>query len=388
MPGTPTRYLKLALRWGVTLLFVGWVVSKIDWHDKVVLPNGAAIYGRVVQTPEGFEIYGNGGPPHSVPRAAASGPLSDDAPQPVYVPGFLTALKRIQPAIFLLAIPVYPLGILLSALRWHALMVSQGFELPWTQSVRLTWVGYFWNLVFPGVTGGDVVKAYYVARANQRKTEAITIVFLDRVIGIVAMAGLAATCILLHLHQSEFEGVKFIIFALFLTALAGGVLFYSRRLRRLIGLDRLLAALPFRSRIALVDQAIFHYRHHKHILVWAVALSIAAHLIMVLTFVLIGRSLNLPAAPINYFIFVPVIMIVSALPISAGGLGVMEGLFVQFFTLSGVGATATGALALSLLFRVVTIVTSIPGALVGLRHFAPPSTPADETVGVTVTASK
>lgn len=381
MPQPLAGYLKPILRWAVTLILIGWVVSKIEWQDKVVLADGSAIYGRVVRTAEGFEVRPKVGPPHWVPRSSGSGAESQGIRQAVYVPGFLSALRRLQLAVFLLAIPVYPLAIVLSAARWHVLMLSQDFELPWSQSLRLTWVGYFWNLVFPGVTGGDVVKAYYVAKANQRKTAAVTIVFLDRLIGIVAMAGLAATCTLLHLQQQEFEGVKFIIFALFLTAVAGGILFYSRRLRRVVGLERLLEVLPFRNRIALVDQAIFHYRYHKRIIVWAVALSVTAHLIMVLTFVLIGRSLGLPAEAIDYFIFVPVIMIVSALPISAGGLGVMEGLFVQFFTLPGVGATATGALALCLLFRVVTILTSIPGALVGLRQFAPPSGEMGEALG-------
>ena len=57
--------------------------------------------------------------------------------------------------------------------------------------------------------------------------------------------------------------------------------------------------------------------------------------------------------------FLPVVLIVQALPISVGGLGVREGLFVFFFTKLGV--TDAEATLLGLMLGAMVLVCSLPG---------------------------
>jgi uncharacterized membrane protein YbhN (UPF0104 family) len=63
-------------------------------------------------------------------------------------------------------------------------------------------------------------------------------------------------------------------------------------------------------------------------------------------------------------LFLPVIFLLSQLPISIAGIGVREAAFVSLFTT--VGATAEQALALSLAYFTLSVVNSLVGGVVYL----------------------
>ena len=82
---------------------------------------------------------------------------------------------------------------------------------------------------------------------------------------------------------------------------------------------------------------------------------------------LLGKALGLDwIEPTHYFVFIPTIMILSALPISLGGIGWGEAMYVHFFTkVAAVQAADIGnrTVALSLTFRLTQILWSLPGGL-------------------------
>src|SRR5207244_9228069 len=45
-------------------------------------------------------------------------------------------------------------------------------------------VGYFYNTFLPGSVGGDLLKAAYIAREQERRTVAVATVLVDRAIGL------------------------------------------------------------------------------------------------------------------------------------------------------------------------------------------------------------
>ena len=82
-----------------------------------------------------------------------------------------------------------------TAIRWRNLMRPQGIEMPLGKSLQLTFVGQFYSIILPGITGGDLVKIVYAARLTGSKTKSFITVVLDRVIGLIALmtiAGVAA----------------------------------------------------------------------------------------------------------------------------------------------------------------------------------------------------
>jgi uncharacterized protein (TIRG00374 family) len=353
--GLKSRVITL-VRWGVTAAAVTWVLLKIDWRDQVRTVGGQTLRGHVELLDDRFVVTGSDGVSIEVMRDADR--------RDEFQPGFLTLLKNIQPLYLAVALVVYPFANVFGAVRWKALLRAHRIEISFRRCLQLTWMGFFWSLIFPGVTGGDVVKAYAAARTAEKRAVSVLTVFFDRLIGLVALAFLSGLVILFNLHNEELRAVSTGILVFISIMVGGGVWFYSRRLRRWLGFNWLIGLLPFRERVAQIDDALFQYRYHKKTLIGSVIVSLVAHVVNVGAFFLIGESLGLGVAWQHYFVFIPVVLMVAALPFSVGGIGVLEGGVAHFLTLRGVGATVSGAIALCVLYRLLTIFISLPGALV------------------------
>jgi len=387
---TARRWLVNVIRAAVTVIALYLVLSKIELHDRVVLANRDGSPGRVIRA-KAVVIH-----PHKVPAivsirdtdwepmvVALSAVAVDTSvpghPRPMIIEGFGTMLRRMKLRYFFLALLIYPLVLLIGAVRWHRLMAVHNIHPTRLESLRLTWIGFFWSLIFPGVTGGDLLKAYYISQQTANRTASVITVFFDRIIGIVAMALLSgAVILLLALGVVDFGGAQLdapskVVGVFIALVLAGTVVFFSRRIRRALMIDRLLKVLPFQRLVAEIDGAVFHYRDHKLEVAIAFGLSVACHVATVFTFASLGQALRMPVGLHYYFIFIPVILIISAIPITLAGLGLMEAMFVKFFTIVGVGATPDQALALCILFRIVMVISSTPGAILSLKGAVPPT---------------
>ena len=77
-----------------------------------------------------------------------------------------------------------------TALRWRMLLRGQGIRIPVMRAFSLTFQGCMFSLFMPGgAVGGDVLKAAFLARETRegQKIEGVTTIFLDRVIGMMAL---------------------------------------------------------------------------------------------------------------------------------------------------------------------------------------------------------
>ena len=135
---------------------------------------------------------------------------------------------------------------LITAIRWRGLMVPQGIRMPLAKCVQLTFVGQFYSIILPGITGGDLVKIVYAARLTGSKTKSFITVALDRVIGLVALmviAGASAGAqLFLDARQGhKLDGTLFNVFILIVALLgtfsAVAMVYFSRRLRRIAGIE-------------------------------------------------------------------------------------------------------------------------------------------------------
>jgi len=320
------------LRLAVMAALVAYVVSQAEWNDTV-RPDGTTVQGlKTIAARLAEEWWW---------VAAALGVMTLQSP--------------------------------IGAARWRLLLGVQGIHITFLESLRLTYIGWFFNNWMPGSTGGDLVKAWYIARRTHRKAEAVTVVFLDRLIGMVSLAVLGAAAVLATLGDERVRAAR-ILLAVFLgLAAAGGWIFYSRRLRRLVRLDRLLARLPVGHVVARVDQALFLYRHHKGTVALSVLYSWVAQVASVFAIYFLATGLGSAGRLVQFFVNMPIIFIGWALIPVPGGLGVAEGLAQQLFTASVLGVrtaaeAATLALTMILAFRVVQSAVSLPGAALYLAR--------------------
>ncbi len=139
-----------------------------------------------------------------------------------------------------------------TAIRWRSLMRPQGIDMPLGKCLQLTFVGQFYSIMLPGITGGDLVKIVYAAKLTGSKTKSFITIILDRVIGLVALMVIAGTSagvqLLLNRRAGGAGGVGggadntllnvFLMIVLLLALLAAGAtVYFSHRLRRLVGIE-------------------------------------------------------------------------------------------------------------------------------------------------------
>jgi len=279
----------------------------------------------------------------------------------------LGALAGARVEFVLLALALYIGGQLLSALRWKVLAAPLGFSIAYGRFVGLYFLGMFFNFFLPTVIGGDAVKAYYLARETRDAVRALASVFMDRNTGLGAL--LLVALVAAALGRLEFADRPLVI------PLLGGTLLYLLLNFALFadapyrGLKRLFSAARARSLVTLADrahEAFDAYRSAPSALGKAVGLSLLFHLMLIGLNYANARALGLTLGVLPFCVFIPIISLLSMLPITMYGLGVREYAFVLFF--SSLGVTREASLLLALLWFLVTVLASLPGAVIYITY--------------------
>ena len=97
-----------------------------------------------------------------------------------------------------------------------------------------------------------------------------------------------------------------------------------------------------------------------------VLLSLAIHLMSVAIILLIAAGLGIALGPDAALVLVPPILLVSVIPIAIAGWGLRESAMVV--ALAQVHVAAPDALAISILYGLVQILTGLPGAVLWWRQ--------------------
>ena len=252
-------------------------------------------------------------------------------------------------------------ALFLMAVRLRLLLSAGGVTVPFWTLVRLHYLGFFFNTFMPGGAGGDIIKAVYLARHSPRKAEGATMVLIDRVVGVFGLLIMAGGVVLADYR--ELQGIAVQVGTISLILTGGFALFFSATFRRLVRFETLIARLPRADVIAKADAALYGLRDRKGLLVSALALTLALQLLEVIGVSFAGQAVGIHRATFaHYLAFVPIGYLVNALPISFGGIGLMEGAYLKLFHDAGV-ATATQGFMLGVLARLVVIAWSLVGAL-------------------------
>ncbi|HVJ79793.1 MAG TPA: lysylphosphatidylglycerol synthase transmembrane domain-containing protein [Planctomycetia bacterium] len=346
----------------VTLCLVGWVLWKVEWKDSLRTEGGATLHGFARTVDGTKQFFASSG--EILPMPA---PPSDPSIPDAYTPGFIRLLWNVNKPLLLVAFVLFSCHGFLLSIRWQWLLHTHGLDPGFWESARLTWIGLVANNVMPSSIGGDAIKAVCISRRTPNKRmEAVMTVLVDRALGLVALLAVASVAILAQWNEPALAKVRVGILAGLFGILIGAFIFFSGRFRRVFRVNELLAKLPGGPLIARLDNALYHYRHHPWTMARAVGISVFLHVWTITMVMLMGWALGMKVPPICYYMFVPLIWISGAFLPSIGGIGVLESGFAYFFSLPMAGATASSAVALCILYRMVQLLMCLPG--VGAAH--------------------
>jgi len=281
--------------------------------------------------------------------------------------------------VFATAIAIYVIGQLIFVARWRVLLKVQSITIGFFPAVRLHFLGLFYNNCLPGAIGGDLPRAWYVTKHTDKKLEAALSVFVDRAIGLIGMLIMAFGCYWFIPEQNRAEGFDFSLelgflrgliehkwlFICIAATLAALIFVAASHSRGRVLLGRVLGGIRRRAASVRtkVRQSIHLYYHKWPAIAFALLLTFCCQGLHVIAMWLVGRQIGISAPVKYYFIFFPLSWLLGALPISVGGLGIMEGwlkvMFMQVSAMSG-----KEALALALCQRLIMLLASLPGALI------------------------
>lgn len=279
--------------------------------------------------------------------------------------------RQADPWLLFLSVVVFGPAPVLIAIRLKLLLDVHHVRLSVWQAIKVTFAGNFIINALPvGTTGGDSVKAYYIARDTPHKHEAVTVVFFDRVIGVLGLVLMSGIVVLLDWHNQAFRSWGRPIGVLMLLVLLGGGLYFSNWTRKLLRLDWILSKLPLGHHLQRIDRAVFEFRNRPRRVLVCLLLTNILQVICIVSLFLAGWALGVidvkAASPWSslpvYLAYVPICFLAGALPI-----GVMEGGFQQLLHGAAGFGTAGAALSLSLFGRFIQLIWALPGGLIVLR---------------------
>lgn len=286
----------------------------------------------------------------------------------------LGAVGSYRPQMLLAAMCIFLVSFLLAVLRWR-LFVPQ-FD--YAALLRLSFIGHFYTMVLPGQIAGEAVKAYRIARGQSDKAQLVASVFIDRVVGTLALLCTGAVGLLSSSRDiSPALSISFAtLIALVCVALVGvrlpGALGASRRVTERFARGDSRWARLMATMARFID--VWHnYAMQPRRLAASFALGLAIQLLGVCLHMILARDLDIDIPLIDWLWITAIVGVAVLLPISIAGIGLREGALVG--TLGFLGVPGERAVALS--FGVFAIVAF--GALIGwLVEIAERPTPGPE----------
>ena len=283
------------------------------------------------------------------------------------------AIEQASPSGLALAFGLMLASNLLGSFQWNRLLRAVGIDLPFWKVCSCYHVGLFFNNFLPANVGGDFARVLDASRAaDVSRAQAFSTVLMDRMVGTVALGGLAVLTTLPAIGELKLSPA-------WITTFYGGVLgFFTlgvsmmwavlhpqalatlERVLERIGLGRLKPALDD------VSGRLASFRGRPRMFMELFAIAACVQVMRIGVHVLVARALGLHVPLPYFFLFVPLLAVIVSLPISLNGIGVREGAGVVLFGLVGVAHSM--AFTIQFTTYLVALAVSLIGGVVFLAR--------------------
>lgn len=247
-------------------------------------------------------------------------------------------------------------GVFLSVYKWQKLLTHDGLSCGYYYLLHLYFCGIFFNTFLPTSVGGDAVRGMLLTRKFRRPIVAVTSIFAERFSGLMAMFPLLAFGYLLtggslglNLTCWGVVGMA----SLALIALIPCLLVLLRWVR--------LGTGHWMEKVNTAVSGLRGYLGDWN-MVWTLTWSsLVFQVLAVGVYWFAGKAFNLHVDFAALLTVVPLVTLLTLLPISLNGLGLREGGMV--FLLARFGVEGHDALALSLTVYGVSLVLALLGGI-------------------------
>jgi glycosyltransferase 2 family protein len=257
-----------------------------------------------------------------------------------------------------LAIAVTFLQIFIGVLRWCEISEMCGAPLTTRQAMRYNVIGTFFNQTLPSSIGGDAMRLWLVARSGAGWRAATYSIFVDRAIGLIALAVIVVASLPWSYRLIGNADGRAALLFVDLAALAGGAGFLVLGRLNWPWLQRLWGMHHLHACAVIANRVLFSRERGPKIAV----LSLLVHVLAVVIAWCVVQSIAAPVGFGQIFQLIPPVMLITMLPISIAGWGVREATMGLAFGYAGL--MTNEGVNVSLLFGAVSFIVGAFGGLV------------------------
>jgi uncharacterized membrane protein YbhN (UPF0104 family) len=257
-----------------------------------------------------------------------------------------------------MAIAVTFLQIFVGVLRWREISAACGAPLELDRAMRYNVIGTFFNPTLPSAIGGDAVRLWLVARAGAGWRAATYSIFVDRAVGLIALAIIIVASLPWSYRLINDPEGRSALLLLDLAALGGGLGFLLVGALKWPWLKRWWATHHLHACAVIANRVLFDPSRGPLVAI----LSLLVHVLTVVIAWCVVQSIAAPVSFGQIFQLIPPVMLITMMPISIAGWGVREATMGLAFGFAGL--MTNEGVNVSLLYGAVTFIVGAFGGLV------------------------
>jgi uncharacterized protein (TIRG00374 family) len=239
----------------------------------------------------------------------------------------------------------------MTSMRWRLLNPDPTGQWRVFDYFRYTMISNVFNLIMPGALGGDVVRSLYIMKeAESHRAANLIGILVDRVVGLFSILLLGTICGVFSPGLEQRNTFLLVMGGLLLAGVGGaGLSLYAPMNGALITLveDKGKLGNKLASLLKTWVGVVAFYRANKRRLVLAFTLCFMIHGLWFVAVYILARNLEIDVGFLSLSMFTSISWLITAVPITFGGLGVREISFVVLLGSQGIPAEQATALSLA-----------------------------------------
>ena len=235
-----------------------------------------------------------------------------------------------------------------AALRLRALLEGLNIKANTGYLIQSFSIGLFFSNLLPSTIGGDASRMIDVWRLGASKSQAISVISLDRVIGLLMLLimGFVASLLSPEIRFSIPQIEIYLGFAILGVSVLVWFVFGKNKsfINWLLSLP--LGPLSFIQKFsAKIVHDLELYRGNFKLIIITLCFSALLQSASIIHFTIITEALNMSVTAADMFIIIPISTFLLLAPISINGIGLREAIFVYLFAIYSVDASTSIAFA-------------------------------------------
>ncbi len=277
----------------------------------------------------------------------------------------IESISKIDLLLFSLALLTLIPSVLIKAYKQGLLVNAFATRLGIAESAKIWLIGFFFSIVTPG-RSGNLLKAFYFAdRAAISSGKGLAAAIVERIfdVAVLFLFALLGFVMLSFYFVFQFDlGLILLFFAAFLLLVfffskKGLVEFLGKPLFRFFVPKRFVRQL--RAGFDQFFEGIAVYKARKRLMLKVALLTILSWIVIIVQYYFVVVALQINVSFLYIFAVMPIVNLLSVLPIAFSGIGT-RGASLLFF-LGLVGATASNAISFSILILLFNLLLGAAG---------------------------